>query len=605
MIQEKIRKTSILQQMLVLLQVQILTVLLLILFAAGLTVYSSWDQMRTSGKNLLDIYSSEMNSRLDQAWQNLSSIVYQNYDLDLLDSPNEQERYHASMRLQNNLQNVIKTSSSAQMMILADTEYNICLDANDGTFSLKQKEYLRQFSLECAQAGIKNAGWQFLDHEERTYLYRMAGTEGRVILVVISADSLMSGIQASHAGRMEFVLTDREGMIHGCAGESILSAEELKKELPADSAGLAGNGQNTGLGIAGNIDLRKYYMSYAELGDKKIGLAGIRKKTDIFLQMRAGGLLLVGAALLLLMFDYYIYRLLKRKLVFPMQEAVGVMDRISGGDTDLRLPSMGETLEFITLSDTFNRLMDEVVSLRIQSYEKQIALSDAEEKYIRLQIRPHFFLNAMTTISSLSSTGRTEEIQAYIDALSVNIRYMFTSGLHTVPVREEISHVENYFTMQELKYPDAVFYYIDMPEELGDWPVPQMLIHTLVENEYKYAIPQEGTLTILMRVYEEQPDGEPEDQLKDQLKEQPERILVIEIEDDGQGYPEEVIHSIMSPGGEAAEDGSRVGLYSIKKLLYLMYDREDLFMIGNAEPHGAFSRIRIPERVLHERKKQE
>ena len=86
MIQEKIRKTSILQQMLVLLQVQILTVLLLILFAAGLTVYSSWDQMRTSGKNLLDIYSSEMNSRLDQAWQNLSSIVYQNYDLDLLDS---------------------------------------------------------------------------------------------------------------------------------------------------------------------------------------------------------------------------------------------------------------------------------------------------------------------------------------------------------------------------------------------------------------------------------------------------------------------------------------------------------------------------------------
>lgn len=93
----------------------------------------------------------------------------------------------------------------------------------------------------------------------------------------------------------------------------------------------------------------------------------------------------------------------------------------------------------------------------------------------RLQIRPHFFLNAMTTISSLSQREKNREIQRYIDALSKNIRYMFQSGLHTVTLGEEIRHIENYFEMQELNYPDCVFYYIDIPKELEMWKIPQML----------------------------------------------------------------------------------------------------------------------------------
>ena len=64
------------------------------------------------------------------------------------------------------------------------------------------------------------------------------------------------------------------------------------------------------------------------------------------------------------------------------------------------------------MKDTFNELADEIANLRIQSYEKQIDLQETELKCVRLQIRPHFFLNAMTTISSLS---QREKKAALID----------------------------------------------------------------------------------------------------------------------------------------------------------------------------------------------
>jgi len=79
-----------------------------------------------------------------------------------------------------------------------------------------------------------------------------------------------------------------------------------------------------------------------------------------------------------------------------------------------------------------------------------------------------------------------------------------------------------------------------------------------------------------------------------------EEMLVIEIEDDGKGYPQDVI-DYMNGSIEYDEDtGSRIGLWSVRNMLELMYERGDLLEIYNTEPHGGKSRIYIPEKPLHE-----
>lgn len=229
-----------------------------------------------------------------------------------------------------------------------------------------------------------------------------------------------------------------------------------------------------------------------------------------------------------------------------------------------------------------------------EMYEKQIEMSQAELKTIKLTLRPHFFLNALTTISSLSMQGENQKIQKYIDALSKNIRYMFKSGLHTVTVEEELRHVENYFEMQELKFPGAVFYFIECSDEAKEWKIPQMIIHTIIENEYKYGVTVDKLLTILIKVCI--------------VKRGNQDALMIEIQDDGYGYPDDFLERFAArpaTGEDETEEitmkeGKRVGLMSIKRMLRIMYEEDDLFELSNVKPHGCMSRIYIPKDIVNE-----
>lgn len=294
---------------------------------------------------------------------------------------------------------------------------------------------------------------------------------------------------------------------------------------------------------------------------------------------------MAAAVCITMLFMFFVLRYTRKEIAHPMQHIVSVIERIKNGEYETRISGSFRTKEFQMLQEATNQMVDEIVNLKIQSYEKRIELQDMELKAVKLQIRPHIFLNALTTISSLSSQNRYEEINEYINSLSKNIRYMFRAGLRTVSVKEEINHVKNYFEMQELKYPGCVFYLIDLPKELEEWEIPQMLIHTFIENEYKHAVSLDGTLTILIKI-------------RKQLY-QNEEMLLIELEDDGKGYPEEIIKYINEGARKADGSGNKVGLWSIKRILELMYERNNLLILENIKPTGCINRIYVPEKPKH------
>ena len=163
---------------------------------------------------------------------------------------------------------------------------------------------------------------------------------------------------------------------------------------------------------------------------------------------------------------------------------------------------------------------------------------------------------------------------------------MFKSGLHTVSVEEEIRHIENYFEMQECKYPGCIFHFIDLPQALRQWPIPQMLIQTFVENEFKYAVSMDSVLTLLIHISKENYGGQ--------------EMLLIRIEDDGKGYPQDVLNYMNDAAPRPQDDGERVGLWSVKRMMALMYERRDLIELRNIEPHGCLNLIRVPAAPVNE-----
>lgn len=560
-------KQSFVQMMNLMMGIQMAAVsVLLIIFAVS--VYSAArKETDIAAENFLHIYATQIENRIQKVDMQLTTIINEDEDLQLLESEDEAKRHYASVRLAQSINDIINIDQSADIFVITEADHNICIDAKADNLPYADKNSLRSMFMDYAEPGRQTDGWKFQKIGDTFYLYRAIVSNRRVTAAAISAESLLKTVSLRDVDTYGFVLTDADDMVKAYAGYPLFDHEE---DIRIDALRAVRNLENREEMLNGRVRLYSY-----------------ESRTNVFRHLYKNAIFILAVIALLCVFDLYFMGTERKQIIQPMQGMIQDMERIRGGDYELRVEERGDNQEFSLLSRTFNQMMDEIVNLKIRFYEKQLALSDAEQKYIRLQIRPHFFLNAMTTIAGLSAKKKNAEIEKYINALSKNIRYMFSSGLHTVSVKEELHHVENYFEMQEMRYAGCIFYFIEMPEELEDWQIPQMLIHTLIENEYKYGISQGHSLMVLIKVSVAAYDGED--------------MLLIEIEDDGRGYPEEVLTAINQDRAQQKEDGTRVGLWSVKRLLELMYDRKNLFLISNVEPHGALNQIYIPRRPVNER----
>lgn len=559
-------KKSLVKVTVVLMIIQLSFVVLSLLFLIQVSYRTATDSMTQSMDNIIQIYGKELDNKLDSAQQLLERLVYKNTEYELLQSKNESERYYASMTLYQLLDESMAFDHYADVVLIAESQYGTCLDAENTPITFQQKQLLREFAKECAAKGNVKSQWEVKLIGELPYVCKLYSWQGKATIILISVDHFMDTVAENELEGMNLMLLDQNDQLWGYYGD----------EIPDWTLGEVYDTQKR----------NQTYWQSNPLEGGTLRIEGSIVKMNIKSQIKISMIVLFCIILVSLAIGTAIFIYIRKEILSPMQHMKDSMEKIQRGHYDLRIVEEYNNTEFSLLKDTFNHLIDEIVGLKIKSYERQIDLQMTELKCVKLQIRPHFFLNAMTTISSLSLQGRNKEIASYIDALSKNIRYMFKSGLHTVSLAEEINHVKNYFDMQEMKYPGCVFYSIEIEPELEEWRIPQMVIHTIVENEYKYAVSLDNMLMILIKASKVVKEGE--------------EYLYLEIEDDGKGYPEEVLEEFQNQEMKTKEDGTRIGLWSIKKMLELMYEQTGLFQIGNVEPKGCMNHIWIPKRPIHE-----
>jgi len=546
---------------------------LVMLLAVVLVVYaaSSYSILRAeieqSAENFLQVYGGELKSRVQQMDRILQNLLVQNYnELQIIRGPDESKRVYAALSIKSYIADLLRSDDTVGAIVVADERYNVCVDAAATTLNYWDRAAMRDYALACAHGEEAPVGWSFITLNNRTYLARSYIYSGRAVSAFTSTDDVLATIPPGDYGEQTFVLTDEEHIVADATGEPLPMLEMGQAMNVASSA-------------------RTLVVSYS-VYPNQILLHSVVQNLSVWRQIRSSTAVALATIVFTIFFGFLMIRYVTKQMIQPMKVITGGMERIDKGEYDLRIEGEFETSEFSHLKETFNKLMDEIVNLKIQSYEKIISLKDMELRSIRLQIKPHFFLNAISTLSSMNSQGRGQQIKGYVESLSKNIRYMFKSGLHTVTVKEEIRHIENYFDMQAFKYPNCAFYFIDLPAELESWRIPQMLIQTFVENEFKYAISLETVLTVIIKVSLSERNGQ--------------QMLLIEIEDDGKGYPRDVLRYMNGHGKPRTEDGSRVGLWSVKRMMSLMYERDDLLELANIEPHGCLNRIWVPAEPVHE-----
>ncbi len=280
-----------------------------------------------------------------------------------------------------------------------------------------------------------------------------------------------------------------------------------------------------------------------------------------FLLVLFVGLLLVVTA------TAYLHRL-HRNILLPVDSLEAGMERVQKGDWNYRMENQSSIEDFKVLADGFNKMISEIYALKIQAYEARLTQSKNQLAMLRLQLKPHFYLNAITTVSSLLYTERIEDAQRFINALSKHLRYLFSESDLQIPLREELLHCENYVKLQQIKYPDKIFYMASCEPELESFIVSKFMIQTMLENIFKHAFSPDCYLSVFISVTKEQ---------------QAEKSFVrIVIEDNGEGFSADVLKGFPNEGLK-----HHVGLKNIYDTLNLLYGEGPWMQISNVETGGA------------------
>ncbi len=125
-----------------------------------------------------------------------------------------------------------------------------------------------------------------------------------------------------------------------------------------------------------------------------------------------------------------------------------------------------------------------------------------EAAWLQAQIRPHFMLNTLNTIVSLSETD-TARMADLIENLSIYLQHSFyLKNLDKViPLSYELELLESYLYIEKERFGDRLHINWEI-EDIDGIMIPPLSIQTLVENAVNHGVLQQvsgGTVTIRIR----------------------------------------------------------------------------------------------------------
>jgi len=119
--------------------------------------------------------------------------------------------------------------------------------------------------------------------------------------------------------------------------------------------------------------------------------------------------------------------------------------------------------------------------------QQQTLLAQAELKLLQAQVNPHFLFNALTTISAVTRR-QPEKARALIQHLSQFFRSNLKQNIESVSLREELSHVNAYLTIEQARLTTRLSVSIDIDPSLMDIKLPTFTLQPLIENAIKHGI---------------------------------------------------------------------------------------------------------------------
>lgn len=543
--------------MLILFLVQILSVGFFCVFSAQIIQ----EKEQESVNYILRTYQRNLEQVLTEVDNDLQVILANQEMLTLLSNRSDLQRWHASYALKNVLQENRVSTGDVDAYIVADTIYNGFLMDRSEYISYEDMPKFDDLLMDLAQKDVINSGWTATSVGDKSYLLKYYNYGGTIISAWISEErisQILSYGQKTEA-MLEFFVTDPQNRIICSSnpewdyGELLITDRTdmmLKKNIMNGAYFLVGNAPD-GQWI---VQSPYYFLILILLGTSFFMMLALRK---------------------------FMYR----EVILPIYSLRETSKKIQRGNYSVRPEFVCRNREMAELKEAYDLMLTTILELKMQEYERAVQIKDSEIRYMHMQLKPHFFLNALSTINSMAYMDKNKEIHDFIQVFTENIRYMFRAGLHTVRLGEEMENVHKYLRLQQMFYENSFFVYTEMAENIKDYPVPQMMIHTFIENIFKHVV-NIHTFTNIFIVCEMD-------------RYQGENMLKIEVQSTGKKFEPEII-AMINERREISDTGTGIGLTNIRQILTLMYGYTNLMKLENEEPDIAKVLVWIPGKAKEE-----
>ena len=454
---------------------------------------------------------------------------------------------------------------------------------------------LRKRAPQKAEKEGQKMAWQRirLGQDRKSFLFYGVSYRGVYVCSLVDAEKLR--------GNLDDILTGRKGYYR-------LLDEEGREFLKVDGSG-------------GSL-FPLFYRNYTLQADPGGMPYQVQVHADVYSaaaeQEIRQSLILLLLFVVLFVAARYIY-VTNRSVLRPLENFQIALKNVSAEDSILHMESP-PLRELEPADQQLKNLVSQLQKMRISVYEEELERKKFEITFLQHQIRPHFYLNCLATIDSMAQLGEIEELRKMVLFTSQYIRYLFQVDSNLVRLSYELTHIEAYLDIQNLRMEENFEVEVKAAPEAMEACIPPLFLISFVENSVKHASVSAGEkLKISIHCRREK------------------ERLVIDIADSGQGFPPEFLREQegelpLAEGkggeplvaerkeeppvakrqeegaaiGEKREEGSRVkeavlkrthiGIANSRKRLALLYGRSYRLVLLNlsAPAHGAVVHVEIP-----------
>lgn len=437
-----------------------------------------------------------------------------------------------------------------------DDMYQLSI-SSEGNYTIDQKlqKMVREqvFFLNQKTYAVKKK-WDVIWCEDETYICKIAQKNDIALGCVVNVKSILEPFSELSMGENGYVsLVDKDGNSIG-----ILNQQGIVLDV---------EWQETS-----NYTIREVLSQAPFEIEIGISWSGV-------VSLMAGSLIGLSVVVVLLLFASVILLFhLYANIMQPLRSFTNNLQKYDEGDYILNMTE-GKLIELEQIDGKFRNMIHQIRKLKITLYERELEKQKIEMDYLRMQIRPHFYLNCLNFIYSMIDFGEYGHARDMTRITSDYLSYIFRNTADMVPVEAETNHCENYLKILLLRYPNQFEYYFEVHEEVQGARIFPFLIQVFVENAAKHALTLEKKILISVTVYPEEREGKP--------------YVNIFISDTGTGFPDEILEKLQKGEG-VFEEGKHIGIENCLKRFHYYYDESGEIRFENNPLGGAVVDIHIP-----------